>query len=534
MNDINFNKFDDEYLIALTNKGIVKRAYKDMEINDLSDNPDGTIIIGSDIKVKLNENISQSICSCPSQSICKHIIMAVLYEKQKTLNNENVNIIKTNIEDILEIDDNMLLKIIGNTGIKKLYYDIENNRFPIIEEKNIIYITLDTEHLIKLLFPISNSICSCKSSDMCKHKALAILYYKAFKGKLNLKKEDTIKISNKELNSIREFTDRIQKEISHILNVGLSRLSYSNIQYFEKLALMAHNVKLANHEKMCREISGMFEAYFNSDIYFNENQLLKKISDCYLLAEKINSTNDLVKISSYMGTFKDEYMINNDISLIPVGSRYTETLGGYAGNIYYYLCEDNHKVYSYSNLRPTFYDYTYDENIQTFMWNSDYSIDEITNFQFRLIKPRINENMQISSSTQTRLQVEKEIEKDLPIKFELLTYDFRTLIKIEDRCENEKVAFLMVNSIISYGFDHIKQIFSIEIKDSNGYPILLELKNTLDNKKYIKLLNYYAKKPVNGILAIGIVYISEGCLKMIPITFIEDFKSFETGSEVTK
>lgn len=76
---------DDEYLIGLTNKGILKRSYKDLESETVVISEQGEEITGSmgEITVRLKMPLTNSDCSCPSTSICKHIVMTILAVKNQ-------------------------------------------------------------------------------------------------------------------------------------------------------------------------------------------------------------------------------------------------------------------------------------------------------------------------------------------------------------------------------------------------------------------------------------------------------------------
>ncbi len=75
---------DDEYLIGLSNKGIVKRAYKDKEevpasIGAIAE--DASITVGEE-SVTVRFPLGESKCSCPSRSMCRHIVQAILVLKE--------------------------------------------------------------------------------------------------------------------------------------------------------------------------------------------------------------------------------------------------------------------------------------------------------------------------------------------------------------------------------------------------------------------------------------------------------------------
>ncbi len=529
---MNFKKYDDEYLSVLTNKGILKRSYKDLEgiSIEITNSADDITATFDDITVTLKENLSDSTCTCPSRSICKHIITAVLYLNQGEAEekSEETAPVALNTEEILSLDETSLFKAIGASLAKKLAADIEHSRLPEILEGNFISIQLSDGHIIKLLTPIKDSVCSCKSNEMCKHKALAILYYKAYKGRLDLSSEAKEKVSTIDYDEISQFCLRIEEEISHILSVGLSRISHSLIEHLEKLSLSSHNLGLARHENIFRELSIMLSKYFLRDMNFSEVLFLKKLSDCYFLAENI--INDKENISEYMGVFKEEYADTKALSFIPLGDRYLETASGYAGNIYYFLEEDG-EIYSYSDLRPTFYDKS-KSNFQSanLLWNLNSSISTIMDYKFTLKNPKVSSDRRISSSNQISGSFDKHLQGDLPISQENITYDFRTLITMKEQCENDKVSILMTSKVLDFGTDKLKNVFFMTILDENDYPIDIELKITKANEKVIRILKAFADTPTPNTLFIGIVYAENSRLKMVPIEYYSGFAQETEGA----
>ena len=76
-------EIDDDYLIGISNKGIVKRAYKDMETiscgvmqNGLSTEEKIEVHVGEET-VQIRLPLGESTCSCPSRSICRHIVQGL-------------------------------------------------------------------------------------------------------------------------------------------------------------------------------------------------------------------------------------------------------------------------------------------------------------------------------------------------------------------------------------------------------------------------------------------------------------------------
>lgn len=76
---------EDEYLTGLSNKGTVKRAYKDLagESPSVRWQEEGAEVRLKDAVCQIRVPLGSSSCSCPSRSICRHRIAAILYLKQE-------------------------------------------------------------------------------------------------------------------------------------------------------------------------------------------------------------------------------------------------------------------------------------------------------------------------------------------------------------------------------------------------------------------------------------------------------------------
>ena len=69
---------EENFLISLTNKGIYNRALKDFKnIKNIKiEEAEDKIKISFDnIEIFFTESIKETKCNCPSQNICKHIII---------------------------------------------------------------------------------------------------------------------------------------------------------------------------------------------------------------------------------------------------------------------------------------------------------------------------------------------------------------------------------------------------------------------------------------------------------------------------
>lgn len=80
---------DDDYLVGIANKGLLKRAYKDKEetiYQVLSIEDEAKVNVGGET-VLIRMPLSESSCSCPSRSICRHIILGIIALREQFLGN---------------------------------------------------------------------------------------------------------------------------------------------------------------------------------------------------------------------------------------------------------------------------------------------------------------------------------------------------------------------------------------------------------------------------------------------------------------
>ncbi|MDE7203098.1 MAG: SWIM zinc finger family protein [Lachnospiraceae bacterium] len=251
-----FREIDDDYLIGISNKGIVKRAYKDMETTscELLDSGQNEIIDAIAVKVgeetvQIRMPLGESTCSCPSRSICRHVILGILALQkmaadvdQKTVNKEtaekesdtketqkindneaaeketvtketkkktNEEIaqqpsqnIEKGCEESEDTDNSMTKKVLQqiadypleklckSLGVRRLQEWIDRARAgkgPQINYSSVVTVQpLAQAMTVKLLSPLEYSTCTCHKKEFCVHKVEAVLWCKLESGQINV------------------------------------------------------------------------------------------------------------------------------------------------------------------------------------------------------------------------------------------------------------------------------------------------------------------------------------------------------------
>ena len=212
---------NEAFLVTLANKGLYKRALKDLETTGQI----ALTVTGSHLQVQLDDitvclapNVSQSTCSCPSKTVCKHILMGILAAAgyAATAEDDKDAVPETSPElpssapweKLINADLTQLRKQAG----KKLFEDtlrlIQDGWTADFTEGDMLEATINTEN-ITVYFPkedsLNRSVCKCGENGLCKHKLIAILSYLSRQGilssdsagnqpELSLLTEDTVKV----------------------------------------------------------------------------------------------------------------------------------------------------------------------------------------------------------------------------------------------------------------------------------------------------------------------------------------------------
>ena len=533
---------DDDYIIGISNKGILNRSKKDLEKSpsiEYSINEDNIEFKIDDIVCNIGYEIKNYKCSCPSRNICKHVVMSYLYlinHKNEIFgedsnNNGEEEEIKNDFSKLREYPLEEIKKEIGDKSfgdiIKRISFGVKYE----LTEGSIIKIDFGEEEcVVKLLDDIENSVCSCKSKELCRHKAEALILYKLEKGDITLEDlkayEKKIKFVDEE--TIKKASFEIRKSIEEIMITGLARCSQSTLDKINNMAVICHNYDLPNFEKNLRDISKEISLYFNKNASFTKKKLLRKLTNVYTNTFILENTTDLSKLTELIGEFKSSYYEIPIIELYGVSSENWISKSGYEGTTYYFYENKRKKWFTYTSAMPIFYDNTpynnyYRRTNAYAPWGLNCKIEELSRINFKLVHGKINSQNRLSSSSETKgMVIGKSNLSDLEIQ-DYLFDNWKTLIdKKLNSYNNESIdiIFLKVKEFGECSFDKINQTLNLPIYDEEKNIINIKVQFSSKTKSMIRVLERLSKK--NPPLFLGRVFISEGEITFYPIAYYKD------------
>lgn len=471
-------KVDDDYLIGLSNKGTLKRAYKDLEQeNPVLTRQGEEAQVAAQVALKeetcvLRVPLGESICSCPSQSICRHIITAILWMKKEAFSGaagadaaevssdetkgdaaeapseaEKANVETTDSgtanpadrkkTELLELPKERMIRACGSKHFSVFLAHIRQGALPPIEESSIVTVKLPWENVVvKLLEPFAYSTCSCHSKELCTHKAQAVLAYQIEKGKITPDELDVYKETENswDENLVKQACGNVCEELCDQICTGLSRQSPEVSESLERLAVITHRAGLPVLESGLREAAAYYQQYFSRSAAFASETLFKKILILYRKAQDLMRAGNQEEIRAIAGTFRDTYEPVGRLHLMCMGGRSFQSKTGYEGEIYYFLETGAKKWYTWTDARPVFYEGTRrrppvsSENAAA-PWGLNCSREQMQKLEFDLQNAKAASGGRLSVSQETKGEITGAGSIDSEEVNSMIVWDYETLLK---------------------------------------------------------------------------------------------------------
>lgn len=412
---------DDDYLIGLSNKGIVKRAYKDREENaaEICETGQEAVVKVNGETVTLRFPLGESKCSCPSRSMCRHVVHAILALRESCLKEdggsrippaeggepaqpeedgpasagegETEKEIRTEKEfrtekelrtvsggnepssqgellrrEILEYPLKTLKKALGSRHLRNFANLAGAGIKPEIQRSSIITVRLPAqefsgEFAVKLLSPLEYSSCTCHKKELCAHKAAAILWFQLEEKVLTKEGLDALLGETGEgvfydMDRVKDAAEQMKAFLEELMGTGLSRTSPDALDSLERLAILGHNAGLARFEGYFRGLADSYDGYFKRKASFQTRELLLQLTRLYRRVELLRKAENDSQVLAQAGEFRAEYLPAGDLDLIGITMEQFQSKSGYEGEVFYFLEEKTKKWYTYTNARPMFYE----------------------------------------------------------------------------------------------------------------------------------------------------------------------------------
>lgn len=562
---------DDDYLVGISNKGIVKRAYKDKEeipaeISALGD--EATVKIGAET-VTVCLPLGESKCTCPSRSICRHVVQAILVLKEscpvggkpaeepsaqdassaepQAIQNQDQ---ETN-QDIPQESGNhgkgrseevwkevkvypfeKLKKVLGNRHFQVFVNQATAGIRPVIQDTSVITVQLPEPGItVKLLAPLEYSTCTCHKKELCRHKAAALLWCQLEAGIVTTEEllKEGMETSVYDMEQVREAARQMRDFLEELLATGLSRVSPDVLDYLERLAIMGHNAGLARFEGYFRALADSYDRYLKRKATFQTKDLMEQITRLYRQVNGLLLAKEVHEVAELAGEFRAEYLPVGNLDLIGIAVEQYKSQTGYEGETIYFLEETTSKWYTYTNAKPVFYEGAKrraGRERGSFLqgpapWELGISLEKLLKVRIHLMGAKCDGRNRISSSQETHGEITGDQELQASDIKGWYYRDFGLLFQkhIGKQSKGTELVFVQPDSCAKAEFSQTGQQLTLPLYDKAGHELMVEVTYAKEEASTIRYLERISEKKLPCFL--GKVSLRDGRLRMYPVDLME-------------
>ena len=520
----------EELLVSLSNKGTVNRAKKDLEkLREsiaIAVSPQGevTVTLGEDALVTLKDTPGACKCTCPSTGVCRHIVTAVLYGMEYLASRqgqggeegekpEPANVTPEDLTELNQLTEEQVRKLVGKKDYAALVPAIRRKNEAEFSYEQMLKVTIPSQG-VTVYFPrehsLEGAVCSCKSRDICRHKAYAILSYLITQRGVKLRLEDDVPAL---VGEQKELLDQVQGQLAGFMDKGMASLAPDSVKQLERLYIRAYGMKLYALAGELKLLASYFHEYFSKNVSFSNTRTLHLICKCCNRAEALRHAGEEER-GFLVGRLREESLQLNSLTLYGLGAaaRLTKRQDLLAAE--YFYCPDLEEFLVLPTLRPLegqenrsvgvraaverTKEYLYTAGL---FWAEEYSLKELSGYQLELkdavvTAGRLSGTKNSSARKQGALTIQ-DLEAAAVNSFADLQASVRSRgYQYFSRYEAAADLYLVeVSRIGEPAYDMVGQRLLLPIKDSQGQEMTLEIRFSEASKKAIERLEDTMFKP---------------------------------------
>ena len=387
------SRYDEDTLVAWANRGLFRRASKDLESQQptLKEDSASSLLIefmGHSIRFD-SRGPAQATCSCPASGVCHHLLAAVLWlQRESVTSTEGTN--SGADSSAAEADENALTRLhdelvgipaaslvrhAGKAGYRwawQFVQDIESGNEPAIHAGRNILISL---HQPRITFRymgggLDQLIADSQVKAIEKYCVAAVLAYQFAHGTtitppenrqgpksaaLDLGMDHALPDSARE--SRRNSRTRLRESVAQLLGecveLGLSHLSQSVQERFSTLSVWAQGAEYHRLALLLRRIADHVELLLERAGGADEHRLLEELSLAFGLVSALSASDRRGEAPLHLvGTSRSRYDSAGAMTLIGLGALPWRAASGYVGLTLLFWSPRDKAFLSWTDARP--------------------------------------------------------------------------------------------------------------------------------------------------------------------------------------
>jgi len=464
---------DETYLVGIANKGLISRAQKEFENEELVKAislslSDSTLeaLFGDGTTVTINSTLNNFECTCPARTICKHVVMAIMKAMQSHTaaedRAESTTPSSPSFDYLLTHTQESLIKAHGKKAYDEALSRVLSGQAATIHQGPMLSIAMLEGAITVSFLPgngLDEAICTCKTAK-CLHRLEALFHYIQFKmGELNF----TLTSSDNTVDM--DIIPHALSFVEDIYRIGVFRLPTEYSGLCSQYATLCHGAGFAALERLFEACGRELALYNAKNAGFNINTLARRLGAIYQICSNLLMGQDTAALG-----FKQKYMGLPKIHILGLGASPWYAQSGFCGVTAVFYCPEIKDCLTYALTRPVDSEDQGLKFIKQFWndkstWGLNISLAELARGEFALTGAKISDGGRLSSSEGTKgTIVSPHTDLNSPELAELVVDDFSQIKRLFGN-EDSVYAVLKPAKVDAGRFDQITQEYKLPIYD---------------------------------------------------------------------
>ena len=342
---------DDEALAALANKGLVRRARKELE----SETP--RLLVEGDLafietgghRVTLAPIPAQCRCNCPATNVCRHILAALIFLRGSAPAAESG---PSPRREILALTAETIEAWAGKALYRAAVQAIGDG-LPIETAGNgTLAIAMPTRSVVCRWVGgagLDGMLCSCHADPPCEHRVAALLGFLAQEGRFTAPVNETaLQASAGAARTREEVLASAGTLLRELVALGIPRLSSSTVERLRTLSISAQAVDLPRLQRLLAALASEVALHVTRDAQASAAGLLEQAARIEALRCALAQARP-----EHVGRHRARYVQVGDCELCGAGARQWRTRSGYTGLTLYFWEAATRRWNTWTDARPS-------------------------------------------------------------------------------------------------------------------------------------------------------------------------------------
>lgn len=352
---------DDDALAALGNRGLVRRARKDLDRTAPhveGSEGDRLVVRVEDVTVHLASNPAASTCSCPADGVCRHVLAAWMFLAGCDLPAAPDGAADATpiagggaLSEALAVPDAELRAHHGVAALRRANAELSAGLEVDARRIDAGVLAVPEWNVEVRWVPgagLSGTLCSCHAPT-CLHRVVAVVGLQVAKGGRTLDAEPSPRSESAEAPRSRdELLSAVGLTLVDCVEPGLCRLATSTVDRLRTLGTSAHGVDLPRLERELQGLAGELESLLARSASASSESAALRCARLDALRRALSKSAH----TDLTGEHRRRFVRVGTLSLVGLGAECLITASGYAALVCYFWDAKAQRFATWSEARP--------------------------------------------------------------------------------------------------------------------------------------------------------------------------------------